>query len=79
MRVCGPPRGKMLASGDAREVWHYVYLKKQVTGLGVLAHVANVGTETESEQVILDVTLEKDVVIDYKVSEGNMKSMHFKL
>lgn len=78
LRICGEPQSRRSGASKQSEIWHYAYLKKNVTGFGVFTHVVGIGTETRSKRCILDIMFEEDVVVDYKINQGSMKSMHFK-
>ena len=77
LRICGEPLSRKSGSNRKSEIWHYAYLKKNITGFGLITHVVGIGTETKSTRCILDIMLENDIVVDYKINQGSMKSMHF--
>ncbi|PKN86094.1 MAG: hypothetical protein CVU51_07700 [Deltaproteobacteria bacterium HGW-Deltaproteobacteria-1] len=40
LKICGEPLTKDDNIKQGTEVWHYAYVEKNITGLGVVAHVA---------------------------------------
>jgi len=70
LRVCGEPLSKTYDAGTDIEVWHYAYIQKTVTPLGVLTHELGVGTEWKSDRTVVDVYLHKSVVTDLQIDTG---------
>ncbi len=79
LQICGEPLGIRNSADNKKEIWHYAYVKKNVTGLGVLTHVIGVGTEVKSHKVVCDFTIQDGIVVDYDMQEGNIKKMNFDL
>lgn len=79
LEICGEPLGVRNSADNRKEVWHYAYVKKSVTGLGVLTNIVGVGTEVKSHKVVCDFVIKDGVVIDYTMQEGNIKKMNFDL
>ncbi len=79
LRTCGEPLGIRNSADNKKEIWHYAYVTKNVTGLGVVTNLAGIGTEVRSHKVVCDFIIENDVVVDYELQEGNIKKMNFDL
>ncbi|MDY6830922.1 MAG: hypothetical protein SWC96_03635 [Thermodesulfobacteriota bacterium] len=77
LAICGQPQGKRMSADNQKEVWHYAYVKKGVTGRGVVAHIARVGTEMKSHKVVLDVEFQDNIVSNYTLEEGNTTKFNY--
>jgi len=78
IQMCGEPQGKRMSADNQKEIWHYAYVKKGVTGAGVISHLVGVGVETKSEKVVFAPQFKNDVLVDYKLEEGNTTHFNFK-
>jgi hypothetical protein len=67
LNICGEPLSKSYAADNDTEMWHYAYIEKNVTPLGVLTHMLGAGTEWKSDKTVVDVYLQKGVVSDLKI------------
>lgn len=79
LQTCGEPLGIRNSADRKKEIWHYAYVKKNVTGLGVLTNVVGIGTEVKSHKVVCVFVIEDGIVVDYQLQEGNIKKMNFDL
>ena len=77
LKICGDPLTKDDNVKQGTEVWHYAYVEKNITGLGVVAHVAGVGSEWESRKTMLDVYFKNNAVVDIKTESSNQTNMHW--
>ena len=75
LKICGEPLTKDDNIKQGTEVWHYAYVEKNITGLGVVAHVAGVGSEWESNKTVLDVYFKNDLVVDIKTESSNQSTL----
>jgi len=77
VRVCGEPLSKNYDAGTDTEVWHYAYIEKNVTPLGVLTHELGIGTEWKCNKTVVDVYLQKSVVTDLKIDTGTTVKLNY--
>lgn len=77
LRICGEPLTKNSNIKEGTEIWHYAYVDKKMTGTGVLAHVAGVGSEWKSETTVMDVFLKDGIVVDLKLESSSSTKMSF--
>lgn len=67
LKACGEPLSKSYCAETDTEIWHYAYIEKNVTPLGVLTHMVGAGTEWKSDKTVIDIYLQKSVVKDLKI------------
>lgn len=77
LSICGQPISKDHDIKGGYEVWHYAYIYKNVTPLGVLTNRLGVGTEIQSKKEIVDVFFKNDKVADIKTESGETTNMHY--
>jgi outer membrane protein assembly factor BamE (lipoprotein component of BamABCDE complex) len=76
LRVCGEPLSIESGLKSGNETWHYAYIQKNVTPLGLLTNRLGVGTEWKSDRTVVDVYLENNIVKDVKIDTGTTIRMN---
>jgi outer membrane protein assembly factor BamE (lipoprotein component of BamABCDE complex) len=76
LQICGEPLSKN--SQSDMEVWHYSYIEKNVTGVGIITNIVGVGTEWKTNRQIMDVFLKNGIVTDIKTDSAEGTTMHYK-
>lgn len=77
LQICGEPEASEYDAIKETEVLHYIYIEKNITGVGVVAHVAGIGEEWESKKTLVDVFIKKGIVIDMKTESASSVKMHY--
>ena len=75
LRICGEPLSKKTESN--LEIWHYSYVEKNVTGLGVFTHCLGIGTEWKSQRQLMNVFFKNGIVTDIKTDSAEDTKMHY--
>jgi hypothetical protein len=78
LQMCGEPESSEYDAKKETEILHYAYIEKNITGVGVVTHIAGVGDEWESRKTLVDVFVSKGIVIDMKTEDANSVKMHYK-
>jgi len=77
LSICGQPISKDHDIKGGYEVWHYAYIYKNVTPLGVLTNRIGIGTEVKSNKEMVDVFIKNDKVTDIKSESAETTNMHY--
>jgi len=78
LAMCGEPLSRGFDMGNEKEMWHYAYVEKNITGFGVFTHAVGVGDEWKSNASIMDVYFKSGVVVDLKCESSNIKKFNLK-
>ena len=76
LAVCGEPLYKDCDTKSDTEMWHYAFVKKNVTAFGVFTHCLGIGTETKSNKEVLDVYFKGRSVVDLVTESASTTKMH---
>ncbi len=76
IEICGQPLSTRFDSTSGVETWHYAAVNKHVTGTGVVTNLIGIGTEWQSDTMLLDVQFKGDTVEEYQMETSSRTQMH---
>ncbi|NOY53443.1 MAG: hypothetical protein GXP58_07475 [Deltaproteobacteria bacterium] len=72
----GEPLSKSFDAENESEIWHYAYVKKNITGAGLIEHTFRIGSEWKTKTSVVDFYFRKGVVVDIKSESSQTKKFH---
>lgn len=73
IKLLGEPLAKNFDAKNETEIWHYAYVKKNITGAGLVSHIFGVGAEWKTNTEVADFYFRDGVVVDIKSESSNTK------
>jgi len=74
--LLGEPLSKSFDAENEREIWHYAYVRKKITGAGLVEHTFGIGSEWKTKESVVDFYFKKGVVVEIKSESSNTKNFY---
>lgn len=73
IQLLGEPLSRNFDAKNETEIWHYAYVKKNITGAGLLGHIVGIGAEWKTKTEVADFYFRDGIVIDIKSNSSDTK------